>query len=594
VFRSIRWRTGIVFAVLIIACISGLGVYLSHLTRDDHLDTLRTQLADQALLIGDSSAPYFSGSQTQSLDALAKRLGEQIGARITIINKDGVVLGDSEEDPATMDNHSNRPEVIEAISQGTGSTIRYSSTLGYNMMYVAVPITSNGAVAGVARVALPLTQIDKSLQHINRVIIIGAVIAAVTAILLAFQLLRITTEPVKKLTQLSKRMAQGELDQEIQITSRDEVGELARAFNQMAVRLKEMVALITNERDRMATILSNIDDAIFMVNGNGKITAMNRAAESIFQISEGKALGHTFIEIVRDHELNRLLQRCLSTRRQQTGAVEIKPKKQFLGVVATPLSGDGGCLAHIQDLTELRRLEMIRQDFISNISHELRTPIASVKALAETLNEGAVEDPSVAKDFLSRINAEADKLAQMVQELGELSRIESGEAPLQIRSINIAEAIGHAVDRLRAQADRAELKLDIDSTPTLPEVLADEARVEQVLVNLIHNAIKFTPSGGRISISAKAKDNDIMVSVADTGIGIPPDDLPRIFERFYKADKSRTGGGTGLGLAIAKHIVEAHDGRIWAESVEGKGSNFNFTLPLTSKLWKFPQILTRS
>ncbi len=583
-FRSIRWRTGIVFAVLIIACISGLGVYLSHLTRDDHLDTLRTQLADQALLIGDSSAPYFSGSQTQSLDALAKRLGEQIGARITIINKDGVVLGDSEEDPATMDNHSNRPEVIEAISQGTGSTIRYSSTLGYNMMYVAVPITSNGAVAGVARVALPLTQIDKSLQHINRVIIIGAVIAAVTAILLAFQLLRITTEPVKKLTQLSKRMAQGELDQEIQITSRDEVGELARAFNQMAVRLKEMVALITNERDRMATILSNIDDAIFMVNGNGKITAMNRAAESIFQISEGKALGHTFIEIVRDHELNRLLQRCLSTRKQQTGAVEIKPKKQFLGVVATPLSGDGGCLAHIQDLTELRRLEMIRQDFISNISHELRTPIASVKALAETLNEGAVEDPSVAKDFLSRINAEADKLAQMVQELGELSRIESGEAPLQIRSINIAEAIGHAVDRLRAQADRAELKLDIDSPPTLPEVLADEARVEQVLVNLIHNAIKFTPSGGRISISAKAKDNDIMVSVADTGIGIPPDDLPRIFERFYKADKSRTGGGTGLGLAIAKHIVEAHDGRIWAESVEGKGSNFNFTLPLTSKL----------
>ena len=583
-FRSIRWRTGIVFAVLIIACISGLGIYLSHLTRDDHLDTLRTQLADQALLIGDSSAPYFSGSQTQSLDALAKRLGEQIGARITIINKDGVVLGDSEEDPATMDNHSNRPEVIEAISQGTGSTIRYSSTLGYNMMYVAVPITSNGAVAGVARVALPLTQIDKSLQHINRVIIIGAVIAAVTAILLAFQLLRITTEPVKKLTQLSKRMAQGELDQEIQITSRDEVGELARAFNQMAVRLKEMVALITNERDRMATILSNIDDAIFMVNGNGKITAMNRAAESIFQISEGKALGHTFIEIVRDHELNRLLQRCLSTRKQQTGAVEIKPKKQFLGVVATPLSGDGGCLAHIQDLTELRRLEMIRQDFISNISHELRTPIASVKALAETLNEGAVEDPSVAKDFLSRINAEADKLAQMVQELGELSRIESGEAPLQIRSINIAEAIGHAVDRLRAQADRAELKLDIDSTPTLPEVLADEARVEQVLVNLIHNAIKFTPSGGRISISAKAKDNDIMVSVADTGIGIPPDDLPRIFERFYKADKSRTGGGTGLGLAIAKHIVEAHDGRIWAESVEGKGSNFNFTLPLTSKL----------
>jgi two-component system phosphate regulon sensor histidine kinase PhoR len=298
----------------------------------------------------------------------------------------------------------------------------------------------------------------------------------------------------------------------------------------------------------------------------------------------GKALGHTFIEIVRDHELNEVLQRCLSTKKQQTGAVEIKPPKQFLSMIATPLQGDGGCLVHIQDLTELRRLEMIRQDFISNVSHELRTPIASVKALAETLNQGAVEDPSVAKDFLSKINAEADRLAQMVKELGELSHIESGEVTLLKKEIAIAEAIGHAVDRLGAQANRAGLKLQVDASANLPKVMVDEARIEQVLVNIIHNAIKFTPSGGRITISAKVKDTDILVSVSDTGVGIPPDDLPRIFERFYKADKSRSGGGTGLGLAIAKHIVEAHRGRIWAESVEGRGSSFNFTLPLTSKL----------
>ena len=582
-FRSIRWRIGIVFAVLIIACIGGLGAYLSHLTRSDHLDTLRTQLTDQARLIGDLSAPYFAGNQTESLEALAQRLGEQIGARITIINKDGVVLADSEEDPATLDNHSNRPEVIDALSKGSGSSIRYSATLHYNMMYVAVPINSNGGVMGIARVALPLTKIDGSLAHVNRIIIIGAVIAAVIAILLAFQMLRITTGPVKKLTQLSKKMAQGELDQEIRITSRDEVGELARAFNQMAARLKEMVALVTNERDMMATILSNIDDAIFMVDRDSKVTTMNQAAERISQTQTNKALGHTFIEVVRDHELNEVLQHCLSTGKQQTGAVEIKPKKQLLSVIATPLSGDSGCLVHIRDLTELRRLEMIRQDFISNISHELRTPIASVKALAETLNEGAIEDPSVAKDFLSRINVEADKLAQMVQELGELSRIESGEAPLQKRHINIADAIEHAVDRLKAQSDRAGFNLDTNIPPTLPKVMVDEARVEQVLVNLIHNAIKFTPSGGGISISAQARGNDILVSVADTGVGIPADDLPRIFERFYKADKSRSGGGTGLGLAIAKHIVEAHGGRIWAESVEGKGSTFNFTLPLEHK-----------
>ena len=582
-FRNIRWRIGIVFAVLIIACISGLGVYLSHVLRNDHLDTLRTQLTGQARLVGDLSAPDLAGNQTASLESLSRSLAEQIGARITIIQLNGVVLADSEQDPATMENHSNRPEVIDALVKGSGSSIRHSATTGYDMMYVAVTITSDGGAAGIARVALPLTQIDKSLGHVNQIIIVAAIIAAIIAILLAFQMLRMTTEPVKKLTQLSKKMAQGELDQEIQIKSQDEVGELARAFNQMAARLKETVALITNERDRMATILSNIDDAIFMVDGDSRITAMNQAAEKIFQTQMNKAMGHTFIEVVRDHEINRILQRCLSSRRQQTGAVEIKPQKRSLAVIASPLPGDGGCLMHIQDLTELRRLEMVRRDFISNISHELRTPIASVKALAETLSEGAIEDPAVAKDFLNRINIETDKLAQMVQELAELSHIESGEAPLNKRRFNIADAIGHVADRLRAQADRAGLKFDFAIPSGLPAVMADEARVEQVLVNLIHNAIKFTPSGGRISISAKVRDTDILVSVADTGPGISPDDLPRIFERFYKADKSRTSEGTGLGLAIAKHIVEAHGGKIWADSVERKGSIFSFTLPLNSK-----------
>ncbi len=582
-FRSIRWRIAIAFAVLIIACISGLGVYLAHSARNDHLDTLRTQLAEQALLIGDSSIPYFTDSQTQDLDGLAKRLGEQIGSRITIIEKDGVVLGDSEEAPSTMENHSNRPEVQQALSEGTGSSIRFSETVGYEMMYVAVPITVNGEIVGVARVSLPLTEIDKSLDHLSRIIIIGAVIAAVIAILLAFQILRITTEPIKKLTQLSLKMAQGGLDQEIQITSRDEVGELAGAFNQMAARIRETVALITNERDRMATILSTMGDAIFIVDSDSRITTMNKAAESIFQISEEKAKGRTFIEVVRDHELNKVLQSCQSTKKQQTGFVELKPKKQFLGIASTPLPGEANCLILIQDLTELRRLETVRQDFISNISHELRTPISSVKALAETLSEGAIEDTTVAKDFLNRINAEADKLAQMVQELGKLSRIESGEAPLQKKLFEIVQPIEHAVERLRAQAERSGLNIETNIPSGLPQVLADESRVEQVLVNIIHNAIKFTPGGGRIKVSAEVKEDNLVVSVADTGIGIPADDLPRIFERFYKADKSRSGGGTGLGLAIAKHIVEAHGGKIWAESVEGKGSTFHFTLPMTAK-----------
>jgi two-component system phosphate regulon sensor histidine kinase PhoR len=583
VFRSLRWRTAIPFAILIVVCIAGLSAYLSHFFKESYLDNLRGQLTNQALLIGDSSAPYFASGQSGDIDALAKRLGEQIDARVTIINRDGVVLGDSDENPATMDNHANRPEVIGALTQGRGSSIRHSATLGYDMMYAAVPVAINGEIVGVARVSLPLTEINGYVGHINWVITWGALIAAAVAIMLAFQISKMTTKPVKKLTQMAKRMAEGDLDQEIQATSKGEVGELAKAFNRMAARLKEMVALTTAERDRMAAILSNMGDGIFVVDGESKVTTMNRAAQHILQLAESEVLGSTFVETVRDYELDDILQRCLKTKEQQVGTVETSPRKQFLRVMATPLEDEGGCLLLLQDLTELRRLETVRRDFVANISHELRTPTASIKALAETLQDGAIDDPSVAKDFLAKINAEVDKLTQMVQELGDLSRIESGEAPIQRKPFNMAEAIEQAVGRLKAQADRAGLSLSVELASPLPQALGDRDRVEQVLVNLIHNAIKFTPLGGTITVSTKATIDDILVSVSDTGVGISADDLPRIFERFYKADRARTSGGTGLGLAIAKHIVEAHGGRIWAESVEGKGSTFSFALPSAGK-----------
>jgi len=322
-----------------------------------------------------------------------------------------------------------------------------------------------------------------------------------------------------------------------------------------------------------------MSDGILVVDSDSRITSVNEAAERMLQISRGSVTGHTVAEKVRDYELDEILQRCIETKEQQSGSLEVSATKQFLLVIATPLEDEGGCLLLLQNLTDLRRLEKMRRDFVSNVSHELRTPIASVKALAESLQEGALDDPSVAKDFLSRIDSEADKLAQMVQELGELSRIESGEAPLRKETVSIVEVIGRAVQRLKAQADRAGLDMGIHIPTDLPMVTADRDRVEQVLVNLIHNAIKFTPLGGNIQISAESEDSMIVVSVADSGVGIPADDLPRIFERFYKADKARSGGGTGLGLSIAKHIVEAHGGRIWAESTEGKGSTFYFTLP---------------
>ncbi len=577
-FRSIRWRIAIPFILLILAAIGGIGLYLSDFTRDNHMDNLRSELTREAQLLSDDSQPYFDGQEAE-LDALADRLGDRIDARITVIALDGTVLGDSERDPATMENHADRPEVLQALSEGIGTSIRHSDTLGYDMMYVAVPIASNDAIVGIARVALPLTEVNAALAHINRTIAIVAGIASATVVLITFLIARIITKPIKTLTQMSKRMAEGELEQKIEVSSSDEIGELAHAFNQMSTRIKKTMHLTEAERDKMLAIMENMADGIVITNDEGKVSLINPAAEKILELPRDIALGYPFIEVGKDSEMNEVLSYCLRTGEQQTGVVErVSPRKQYIRVIATPIEG-GGILI-LQDLTELRRLEMVRHDFISNISHELRTPLSSIKVLAETLQGGASDDSGVAREFLDKIDAEVDKLNQLVLELGELSRIESGEVPFDIKPIATSDVISRAGDRMQAQAERAGLELTVSVSPDLPKVMADEARIEQVLINLLHNAIKFTPPGGKVSLYVEAMGDNVGVSVADTGVGIPADDLPRIFERFYKVDRARTGTGTGLGLAIAKHIIEAHGGQIWAESVEGKGSAFHFTLPL--------------
>ena len=264
----------------------------------------------------------------------------------------------------------------------------------------------------------------------------------------------------------------------------------------------------------------------------------------------------------------------------QVQSVEMPKSRQFLQLIAIPDRYSGGSLLLIQDLTRVRHLETVRRDFVSNISHELRTPLASLKALTETLQDGALEDPNAARRFLVRIEAEVDALTQMVAELLELSRIESGQVPLDLKPVNPATLLYTALDRMRMQVERAALTLSVVCPPDLPSIRADAPRLEQVLVNLIHNSVKFTPPGGQVILSAQKAEGFIDFSVQDSGVGIPADALPRIFERFYKTDRARSGGGTGLGLSISRHIVEAHGGRIWVESEEGKGSTFFFTIPV--------------
>jgi two-component system phosphate regulon sensor histidine kinase PhoR len=559
-----------------------LGLYLVDFVRDSQINSLRSQLESEARLVAQASLPDFVTSERNELDTLAKTTGEQISSRVTIIASDGTVLGDSEHDPQTMENHATRPEVVEALAGGVGVSTRYSTTLEQQMLYVAVPITIDGQVLGIARVALPLAEVEKSVNTLITSIVLSMAIATLLVILAAAIIARRAAQPIRQLTQAARRIASGELEQKIPVLTSDESGQLAKAFNEMSASLKDMVAEISDEKTKLANILSNIADGVMMVDDEGRVLLANKAAEHMFNFEETQATGKHLIETVRDYEIDRTLKSCLETAKEQTAQLEFEPGKRFLRVIAVPLMTDGltGSLLLFQDLTELKSLQTMRRELVGNISHELRTPLAGIKAIVETLQDGAISDKKVAGDFLSSIDTEVDRMMQMVTELTELSRIESGRGDLKPEMVNLNLLAEDVIARFKPQAERKSVAMSADLSTDIPLVQADKDRIYQVITNLVHNAIKFTPQNGKVNISAELSENSVLMKVSDTGIGISAEDLPRIFERFYKADKARAGEGAGLGLAIAKHVIQAHGGNIWVESEEGKGSTFFFTLPL--------------
>jgi two-component system phosphate regulon sensor histidine kinase PhoR len=370
--------------------------------------------------------------------------------------------------------------------------------------------------------------------------------------------------------------AQAKSDQELPELSR-ELSELVSVINARFSALNLRLSVTEKERLRLFNTLDQLTDAVLIVDAEGRVQFANPAAEKLFK---SPLRSRSLIEAVRHHQIADAWRQCRETGQSQGELVEIPASRQFLQVIVVPDRDiPGSTLVLVQDLTRLRRLETVRRDFIANLSHELRTPLASLKALTETLQDGALSDPEVGPRFLNRIHTEVDSLAQMAQELLDLSKIESGQVELVLQKVNSLAVLKSAAERLRVQAERAGVNILFDEMATPPNVRADAARLEQVLVNLIHNAVKFTPRGGSVTLSARAEGNMVVFMVRDTGVGIPIDELPRIFERFYRVDKSRTSGGTGLGLSIAKHIVEAHGGQIWVQSRQGEGSTFFFSLP---------------
>jgi two-component system phosphate regulon sensor histidine kinase PhoR len=579
--RSFQWRIAIPFIILIVVSLGLLGIYLTNSVRNSQLDNLRFHLEQEAKITAEAILPSLT-NQGKAPDILAKQLGQEIDSRITIIAPDGTVLGDSFEDPATMENHATRPEVKDALTSGIGEATRFSTTLQQPMMYVAVPVTVEGQLLGFARVALPLTTVENSVSHVTRIIILATIIVTVLAILAAWLIVRTMTRPIRQLTKASKGIAAGQLGQKIAVSTRDEIGQLAQAFNEMSSNLKAMVETLSTEKTKLANVLANMADGVIMTDAEGNIVLANPAAGKLFGFEEPGAVNRPLIEVVHDHEVDEILKVCLITGKEQNTHFESGATRRFLRAIAVPLNNQGrrdGVLLLLQDLTELRSLQTMRRELVGNISHELRTPIAGIKAMAETLRHSAIDDKKAAQDFLSRIEGEADRLTQMVAELTQLSRIETGQVTLKMGLVNLNELMDEVITEMSPLVEKQQIALSKQLSPGLPLVRADRDRIRQTVINLVHNAIKFNKPAGRVTIGTSYDSQAVTVSVTDTGIGISREDLPHVFERFYKADRARTGGGSGLGLAIAKHTIQAHGGEIRAQSEEGKGSAFTFSLP---------------
>lgn len=580
---SLRLKLTLAYVALAIVCTFALGAVGLRLQQETYLANLRERLASEAELAADAVARALESDAP--LAPVVQRLADITGAHITVVDAAGVVLADTTSDAGSMEPQGSQPEMMAALAGRRGEISRTSTTTGAASYYVAAPLRRGDQIAGAIRLAMPLIEIERALRQILLAVAGLTALGAVITALLTLFVTRVLTVPLRELTQLVQQAATGQFASRLPVRSRDELGLLAESFNRMAGELDRMIGAISHQRNEMSAILSGMTDGILIVDEQQRVQRINRVALDLFAADGERAIGRPLIAVAHDHELAALVGQCLRDGQTVRQVIERGQGRRALSVTVAPLTTGAltGALVTLHDVSELRRLEQTRRQFVANISHELRTPLSTIKLMVETLQQDPT-DVELVRDFLDRINGEIDSLTQLVRELLELSRLESGQAPLRLEWLAADQLVGQVIDRLRPQAERGGVTLGIDAgIAALPPLLADAERLQGVLVNLIHNAIKFTPAGGSVTVGGEASADAVTLWVRDTGIGIPPAELPRVFERFYKVDKARSTGGTGLGLAIVKHTVQAHGGQVWAESTPGHGSTFSIRLPVRAR-----------
>ncbi len=581
--RSILWRFAIPISLLFGIIIIALSVFITKTTKKNYEEDLYQTLVSQArLLESELTSEILLQESNTSLDSLVTRYASSLQCRVTIIQSDGSVIADTESDPMKMDNHLTRPEVQQAIKYGVGSEVRYSKTTSVDMLYVAIKHISEAGEFMIIRMAVAMEDIDNRVVQMNRVIWYGGIAAISLSFLITYLITQRTIRPLVLLTKAAQSIAAGNFYDIPRSNYQNEIGVLTRAFSHMSLQIQNQLEAIEAEKKKFSKIVDQMADGIIIVDNEEKVILINPAAKTMLSDIKEVEIGKSLAQTIRYYQIVELCNKTLETKKSQSTNVELQRTQRYVHVISSILEGTEtiGVLMLFQDITHQRNMERMRQEFVSNVSHELRTPLASIRALTETVERSLENDPVSAKHFLSRMGVEIEKLDQMVMELLDLARIESGRVQLKKSPCEVSQLLKQSVNRMKMQAERAGIKISSQCSESIPVVLIDTERIEQVLINLIHNAIKFTPPGGEITLSAEVENDSIIIHVTDTGVGIAEEDLPRIFERFFKTDRARSSGGTGLGLSIAKHVIETHGGKIWVESKPGSGSTFSLSLPI--------------
>jgi two-component system, OmpR family, phosphate regulon sensor histidine kinase PhoR len=585
--RRLIWQLYPSYLILVLVAILATGWYATRSMRQFHMTQTRQALLHQTALLVPQMQPLLAPMQPEALDALCKQLGRDLPSRITVVLPDGSVVADSEADPAIMENHGNRVEIIQAREGQVGTAVRLSETIGRRMMYLAVPLRQ-GAPMGTVRVAIALTAIEEQLHALQMRIAAGGLVIVVLASLVCLWISRRISRPIEQMRRGASLFAAGDLTHRLTPPDTVELAGLAKAMNQMAGELAQRIQSVVRQRNETEAVLASMVEGVVALDHQESILHLNEAAARLLDAAPETTQGRTIQEVARNRELHQMVRETLA--RGETGDRDIAvhgASERVLFTRCTPLLDAAGrrigALLVMNDVTQLRRLETMRSDFAANVSHEIKTPLTAIQGFVETLAQGSVDDPKEAQRFLEIIQKHVRRLVDIIDDLMQLACLERGGRMdrTRLRTIDIKALLAVAVQLCLPRAEEKKIFVEV----TCPENLAapmDGPLMEQAVVNLLDNAIKYSPDNSRVTVWVETSERQICIHFKDQGIGIARKHLPRLFERFYRVDKARSRrvGGTGLGLAIVKHIVQAHGGQVTVESEQGRGSVFTLTIPM--------------